>query len=391
MKEKNHFTVSLCLTHKCNLDCVYCFQKHDKENEMSFQTAQKCIDWLFENRLKDEADVEISFIGGEPLFRFDLIKEIFEYTRNKETNNKIVFFVSTNGTLLNEKMKIWFTKHRDRFCLGLSLDGTRSTHNSNRSNSYDLIDFEFFLENWPNQNVKMTLSEQSLCNLAENVKHIHSLGFGINGADLSEGFFDWSDEKYLKRLIPQLKKLVEFYVENNHIKLNKLFDKDLASCAVKNKHRKKYCGVGDNLIFFDTDGSRYPCSYITPMTFPQEDINDISRINFLDDNAFIDDDCYQNCYIYPICNTCVGANYLINKSFKQRDKRKCKIRKLIALFIADLQSKLIIRNPQIYNSTKLYYTIEAIKNIKKMYLEEFSNLSIIEKQKKMTARDRIGS
>lgn len=377
MVNKEHFTASLCLTHRCNLSCIYCFQRHDKENEMSLEIAKKCIDKVFDVILIDKQDIniEISLIGGEPLYRFDLIKQLFEYTSQKKIPNKYVFFISTNGTVLTNTMKDWFIQHKDKFCLGLSLDGTRDVHNKNRSNSFDLIDFNFFLNNWPDQNVKMTLSEHSLYNFAENIKFIHSLGFGINGADLSEGLFDWSDEKYIQILIPQLKELVDFYVSNEHLKLNKLFDKDLASCAAKEKPRTKCCGVGDNLIFFDTNGEKYPCSFITPMTFPLSEINKISDIDFSNEELFIDEHCYHNCYIYPICDTCAGANYLTNKSFKERDKRKCGIRKLIALFIADLQSKLIIKNPQIYEPIKLYHTIEAIKQIKRLYLDEFKNIN----------------
>ena len=29
-----------------------------------------------------------------------------------------------------------------------------------------------------------------------------------------EGEFDWSDEKYIQAIIPELKKLVDFYVEH---------------------------------------------------------------------------------------------------------------------------------------------------------------------------------
>lgn len=373
MKEKNHFTASMCLTHKCNLGCVYCFQKHDSTHEMSLEIAKNCIEWVFNNVSSNYEGVELSFIGGEPLLKFELIKQIVEYTTNcYKPKIKYSFFVSTNGTILNEEMKNWFSEHKDKICLGLSLDGTKETHNSNRSNSFDLIDIDFFRKNWQNQNIKMTLSEKSLYNFAENIKYIHSLGFGINGADLSEGLFDWSGEKYLKILIPQLQELVEFYSENdNLVKFNRLFNMDLATCTTKNKHRRKCCGVGESIVFFDTDGKMYPCSFITPMTFSQTEINEISKVNFVDRECFIDEDCYQNCYIYPICNTCVGANYLTNKNFKERDKRKCKIRKLLTVFIADLQAKLIMKNPKIYDDTKLYHTIEAIKKIREFYLEEF--------------------
>ena len=373
MKEKKHYTATICLTHRCNLKCVYCFQKHDSIHKMSFKTAKDCINSIFRNFTTDYDGIEISFIGGEPLLEFDLIKQIFEYTTDiLKPQIKYSFFISTNGTILSEDMKKWFRERKDKICLGLSLDGTKETHNDNRSNSFELIDLDFFRRNWQNQNIKMTLSEKSLYNFADNIKYVHSLGFGINGADLSEGFFDWSDEKYLKTLIPQMQELVKFYTKNdNLVKFNRLFDKDLASCATKNKYRRKSCGTGNSIIFFDTDGKTYPCSYITPMTFSQLEIVEILKVDFNNNECFIDEDCYQNCYIYPICNTCAGANYLTNKDLKERDKRKCKIRKLLVLFIADLQAKLIIKNPKIYDDVKLYYTIEAIKKIRELYLEQF--------------------
>lgn len=36
-------------------------------------------------------------------------------------------------------------ENKERFIVGLSLDGTREMHNRNRSNSYDKIDIPFLL------------------------------------------------------------------------------------------------------------------------------------------------------------------------------------------------------------------------------------------------------
>jgi hypothetical protein len=57
--------------------------------------------------------------------------------------------------------------------------------------------------------------------------------------------------------------------------------------------------------------------------------------------------------------------------FRKRNRSKCRIQKLIALFIADMEAKRIAKNPKRYNDTKLYYTIEAIKKIRGAYLEMF--------------------
>jgi hypothetical protein len=121
---------------------------------------------------------------------------------------------------------------------------------------------------------------------------------------------------------------------------------------------------------------------MTPMSFPPNELRDILKTNFSDDELFIDVECFNNCYIYPICPTCASTNYIKNKSFKIRNKNKCRIQKLVSLFIADLQAKKLVKNGGLFDSnkddTKLYYTIEAIKKIKALYLDEFKKFEIVE-------------
>jgi radical SAM protein with 4Fe4S-binding SPASM domain len=342
---------------------------------MPLEVAKHCIDWIFSNIPADMTGVEIGFIGGEPFLEFDLIKDIVAYTCSKKRTEKYIFYATTNGTLLTDEMKTWFTAHKDCFVLGLSLDGAKETHDHNRSNSFDKIDFDFFIRTWPEQGIKMTLSKFSLRHLAENIKFAHSLGFKeIGGVNLCEGDLDWSNEEYIKLLVPQLKELVAFYVENDTLPLNQMFNKHLSYCEAKNREQRKWCGIGNGTNFFDVDGKMYPCPFVTPMTFSQSEIEDILKIDFSDNNSFIDENCFQNCYIYPICPECAGANYMNFKTFKQRDKRRCRIQKLISIFIADLQARRIRKNPKIYDDDTLYHTIEAIKKIRTLYFEEMKEL-----------------
>ena len=371
-KQIPKFSPSLCVTHKCNLNCIYCYQKHEDARSMSFDTAKRVIDWIF-NHVPDGAEsVGIDFIGGEPLLEFDLIKKIVAYTCGEKRTVPYLFFATTNGTLLTDEMKEWFAEHRRCFVLGLSLDGTRDTHDYNRSGSFDKIDTDFFLKNWPEQGVKMTLSSYSIPRLAENIKFIHSLGFKrIRGVNLAEGDYDWSDEEYIQLLIPQLRELEDFYLENEQFLPNQMLDKRIELCEAEKRERRKWCGIGTGCPFFDVDGKWYPCAFTTPMTFSNEELDDILSTDFTNHDDFLDECCFENCYIYPICPTCSGANYLNNRSFKIRDKRRCRIQKLIALFIADMQAKKIVRNPQAFDSDTLYHKIEAIKKIRALYLDEF--------------------
>jgi len=369
---KPKFSPTLCLTHNCNLNCLYCYQSHDSKSKMSLQTAKKIIDWLFDNRPPNMRGIEIGFIGGEPLLEFELIKEIVSYTKSKPINEEYVFYATTNGTVLTKDMKKWFIENKEDFILGLSLDGAKETHDYNRSNSFDQIDFDFFVQNWPYQPVKMTLSEYSIPRLAENIKYIHSLGFKeIGGVNLFEGNFDWSSEKYIDILINQLAELVEFYVQNDELALDQMLNKHLDMCETKKHKKQKWCGIGDGAICFDVDGKKYPCPLMTPMTFGKTELSVIETTDFSNVNAFVDPDCYENCYIYPICPNCPGANYLNNKSFKIRDKSKCRIQKLVSIFSADLHAKRIVKNHTKYSNSKLYHTINAIKKIRELLLPEF--------------------
>jgi radical SAM protein with 4Fe4S-binding SPASM domain len=218
----------------------------------------------------------------------------------------------------------------------------------------------------------MTLSEFSLPHLAENIKFVHSLGFKeIGGVNLAEGNFDWSNEEYIKIMIPQLEELVEFYVENDTLEINQMLDLRLDMCEAKNREKKKWCGIGTGTIFFDTDGKRYPCAFITPMSFSETELHDILTTDFKNESSFVDEGCFSDCYVYPICPTCSGSNYQNYKSFNKRDKNRCRIQKLIAIFAADLQAKRIVKNPDSHNEYT-YNTIEAIKKIRELYLPEFS-------------------
>lgn len=371
--KKNYYTVPLCLTHRCNLRCVYCYQTHDGNHEMTIETAQNCIRDAF-NRIEPNATVEFILFGGEPLLRFDLITQIVDFVNKLYVSQKYGFFAATNGVLLTKSMKDWFTQNKNIFVLGLSLDGKIFSHELNRPNSYKYIDINFFQKTWPNQNVKMTVSTETLPFYAENVKFLHSIGFGINGADLCLGATDWANPDYLSVFAEQLNELVDFYSSDNTKFYNAIFDIDIAECAADIKPKRKNCGIGQYLFFYDADGKKYPCTFITPMTFPLDDINNLKEIDFSNPDNFIDWSCYNNCYLFPICRKCPAENLLNNGSFKTWGRTKCAFTELIALAKAEIETRRIVKNPQIYDNTKLYFTIESIKEIRRRYLSKYQSL-----------------
>lgn len=369
MNEHRHYSPSICVTHRCNLNCVYCYQQHD-QSKMSFETGKEVMKKIFASVPEECDDIHIGFIGGEPMLEFELIRDICEYTWQRQASKPYIFFATTNGTILTEEMKQWLISNIQRFKLQLSLDGNRETQNFNRSNSFDKIDIPFFQKYYLDQGVKMTVSEYSIQHFAENVKFIHSLGFDVHGSNLAEGNFEWDNDNNLKILAEQLTELVDFYVAHPEIKPCQLLDKTLAFCEQKITVRKKYCGIGYGANFFDYDGTEYPCPYCTPMTFTRQELDSIQKTDFANDDNFIDEDCYENCYLYPVCSSCAGNNYLQTGKFNKHERSKCRVNKLTALFIAELQAQKIIRKQDDMDENMRYWTIEAIKQIRNSYLEE---------------------
>ncbi len=87
------------LTNKCTNDCIFCLRK-DKDDvcgqklwlDDENSTAQDVI-----NQLKNfEMSSEVVFCGyGEPLLKFDVLKEVAAYIKNNHPNTKIR--INTNG------------------------------------------------------------------------------------------------------------------------------------------------------------------------------------------------------------------------------------------------------------------------------------------------------
>ena len=140
--------LTLQVTQQCNLRCEYCSFSGIYENwrthasqRMSFETAKKAIDFYLE-RTSSLADIGIAFYGGEPLLEFELIKKCVEYAKSCVEGKRILFNITTNGTLLTDEVVDFFAENN--FALSISLDGSKAEHDVNRkfangSGSFDII------------------------------------------------------------------------------------------------------------------------------------------------------------------------------------------------------------------------------------------------------------
>jgi hypothetical protein len=333
---------------------VYCYQNHRKETAITINRLKDIVTRGFEEN-PDNEEIEFDFIGGEPLLQFDMIKEICEWTWQQHFCKPYIFFATTNGTLLNEDSKLWFEENRKKIWLGLSIDGTREMHNKNRCNSFDHIDLPFFLRNWPEQPLKMTVSPLTIGSMAEGIIYLHQLGFQLS-ANLAYGV-DWSDNKYEDILGRELEKLSRFYLDNPQYEPIMILNLALHKLIIRSI--EKFCGAGTNMEAYDLQGNKYPCHMFYPIT--QEDKSKWSQLDFTKLHLDMYDQCYTKQY-FPMCPTCLGMN--INETNGKCDPSICRLMQVYFKANAWFQAQLISqgRHP-LKNKEQLRNIITGIRLI----------------------------
>ncbi len=362
---KMPFQLTLIITRNCNLNCVYCYEHNKDANKMDISIAKRAIEKYLTTG--EHEKVEISLFGGEPFMEFELIRELCEWTWSREWKKKYLFFVDTNGTLITDKIRKWTIQNKERIYLGLSLDGTKITHDLNRSNSFDKIDFDFFLANWPEQSVKMTISDRNLKNLANDVIFIQNKGFKLRGCNFAEGVEIHDFDRNLKIIAEQFQQLISFYLNNPNIEVAPLFNMPLFLCENPETTIKKRCGTGDNMAVIDINGEKYPCTYFSPLSLKSNQLNEVKKIDFHDDKLFVNNKCREECYLFPICNGCYGDNFSTTGDISKRSAQKCELIKLRAIATANYKAQEILRKKyQKDISHEDVLTINAINKINKL-------------------------
>lgn len=129
--------ITLQLTQQCNFRCKYCIyseninqqQRSHSNNKMSWETAQKAIDFLWHHSV-DSDSIDIGFYGGEPLLEFPMIKKAVAYSKKIFKGKDLTFSITSNGTLLTEDIIQFFADHDVH--LMISLDGPKEINDLNR-------------------------------------------------------------------------------------------------------------------------------------------------------------------------------------------------------------------------------------------------------------------
>ena len=323
-KSRKTVVKALCLhiAHDCNLACKYCFAEegeyHGRRALMSFEVGKKAIDFLLANS-GNRRNLEVDFFGGEPLMNWNVVKQIVEYGRSKETefDKKFRFTLTTNGMLLNDEVMEF--ANREMSNVVLSLDGRKEVNDAMRptrggKGSYDVIvpKFKKFAEQREGVKdyyIRGTFTRNNL-EFSKDVIHFADLGFRQTSMEPVVGE---EDESYAIRW-EDIHKVKEEYdiLAKEYIKRKKEgrgfnffhFNIDLKQgpCVAK---RLSGCGSGTEYLAVTPWGDFYPCHQF------------VGKEEFLlgnvDTGIVKNDICNEfklcNVYAKPKCRDCFARFY----------------------------------------------------------------------------------
>ncbi len=259
-------TMALTITNNCNLQCGYCYAGQGDWDQpglhMSRTIAKRAIDILFASIRKSNGNfATISFFGGEPLLRFDFIKEIVSYAEKESGNIKLRFAIVTNGTLFGAEEIDFLIKKK--FILSLSIDGDSDTHDFTRLYRNGHGTYDDIIRNIPLLKnklpilVRATISNHSW-DVRRLVKHINT-AIGLERISFE---VDHKIDYYHRKLFfSSLGDLFQDYARS--IQAGHFFDfrnvtRVMATFLTK-KRVKSHCNAGTGYLCTSADGLVYPC------------------------------------------------------------------------------------------------------------------------------------
>lgn len=127
MRKKERLNLQVFLTNRCNLACSYCFQHHF-EQSFNFDAFIKSV-WELKSLLSPK-ELSVMFCGGEPFVAFEEIKAVVDFIAKEFDNIPVIFYVTTNGTLLTPDIVEYIAEKN--IDISVSIDGRQDLHDKNR-------------------------------------------------------------------------------------------------------------------------------------------------------------------------------------------------------------------------------------------------------------------
>ncbi len=275
MPHVNKQMASFFLTSKCNLRCVYCYNREErtqfKEQSLPLHIAKAGIDYFFANN----PSRHIRFYGpGEPTQEFLLMKNIVEYAHEK-AGESVSTELQTNGCF-GKNVREWLLDNIN--IIWVSFDGEPDIQNTNRPTangkpSAPIIEnnVKWLITNTENRNLmvgaRVTVTDTNIKRQKEIVDYFYNLGIRYTWTDPLFPSVDTipvcDDAIKLEKYNFNMDEYVDTYVEAYHYAKEKgMFFGSFLTCnfdGVCNQH----CRACTPVPHFTTDGYISACDLVT--------------------------------------------------------------------------------------------------------------------------------
>ena len=326
-------TLVVKLTNQCNLNCVYCYDKNNRE-KISVSLSEKQIMVAAEKMLLNVENTNWIWHGGEPgVFGYNKIIELTEKIKElaKRYYSTINFSLQTNGTLLDEE--ILQKLLNCNIHVGVSYDGTKQKENRfvdlennilSKCGIICVVDKNTeLLENY------LFLKNKQIPNLSFNMKFPTEKGIE-NWKDFLNFYFIDEQPIVESTTLNFIKKII-----NNTKKVTCDWDSCDNLFALREDGQLSYCDIDDNYLFGDfTD---------TEKIFIDDYLNTENYKKYLQDKIEFKNNCLKTCFLSDICSGCFSRIH----SEKNVESNFCENRRQLFLYIKFLLHTTEIKNPLI--------------------------------------------
>ena len=349
---------SIYLTDSCNLNCKYCYEKNMHANtEIKLEVVQKLIDREIKNKTKQ---CILTFFGGEPLLKKELIYEIAEYIDSKKSKTQFLYNITTNGTLIDDKF-IRFVQTHSFIAFSISIDGLEEVQNQNRVYQNQSATYSFVESNTKKLLEKTDIpiavpvvTKNNEQFLLDNVENLLKLGFHkINFQfDLTA---KWKDEDLiiLRKGFEQIADLYMMKMREEKEFDILAIDEKINSYIDEKINVNDNCSVGLRGANVGTNGKIYPC-----MQFMYDD-----RYEIGDCNTGIDkekqrkvnlelkqelEECKECSYRKRCNHTCSCINNAFSGKANETAPFTCEIERMMIEIADDIAEKMYAEKNSVF-------------------------------------------
>ena len=247
-------------TYGCNARCIYCYEEGMKQVSMTPETVEQTIRFIIETHIGNT--VKLTWFGGEPLLRPDIIDRICEGMR--EAGIDYYSTMITNGSLITEeiirKMKTdWKLRN-----IQVSMDGAEEEYIFRKK----YVNYKDYYHSVMEAISRM--SEEGIrvsirCNVDENNidgvdRFLNDLNSGItNKEHVSMYAAPLNNVRTGEDDLSVWKKIVEFTERNASSEI-----RPGGLIGMRRKFRISHCMADGNGVVITPDGSLFPCEHCSP-------------------------------------------------------------------------------------------------------------------------------